>query len=132
MNDIILTDKCDIQFNSSGDVATAKDIVGDSSAVYESIKQWIRHRILLDYQNGHPEMESLDLLVSEINTATTVSNVESIVAKYIEEAIMENDLIESCSVTVTRNDATLALYVNINYVISEQATVENIQTIWRL
>jgi len=90
MNDILLSDKNDIQFNQSGDVASAKDIVGNSNAVNESVKQWIKNRILLDYLNGHPEIQ------------------------------------------VTRDDKTLTLFVNVNYVISGYATIENIQAMWRL
>lgn len=132
MNDILLSDKNDIQFNQNGDVASAKDIVGDSNAVSESVKQWIKNRILLDYLNGHPEMESLDLLVSEINSTTNNAAVETAVAKYIEEAIMANDLIESCLASVERDDNTLTLFINVNYVITGYATIENIQAMWRL
>jgi hypothetical protein len=132
MNDIMLSDKNDIQFNQRGSIASAVDLFGDANAVSETVRQWIRNRVLLDYLNGHPEMESLDLLVGEINSNPNTVAVTTAVGKYIEEAIMANELIESCHTEVTRDDKELALFVNINYVVSGSATIENMQAMWRL
>jgi len=132
-NDIMLdTETNELTFNARGDLMTAADLVGEDNKINASVKQWVRNRILLDYLNGHPELESLNNYVSELNTDNLEVSTLSTINKYIETALLENEFIESVSVSTSQDKEDLSLILNIDYVVYASASTDSLQAIWEV